>query len=213
MKYVFLDLDGTISDSSEGITNCIAEALEQMGVPVEDKASLKKYIGPPLSVSFRDYFEGERVEEAIGRYRALYRVSGWKENRMYPGIPEALARLQGQGKRLVMATSKPEEFARRIAEYFGIAPYFTAICGASMDQTVNTKAEVIAYAMKTLGLTGPEDIVMVGDRHHDVEGAAEFGIATLGVTYGFGTAEELLTAGAFAVADTPEEMSRMLLAL
>ncbi|MDO4318437.1 MAG: HAD hydrolase-like protein [Lachnospiraceae bacterium] len=213
MKYVFLDLDGTISDSSEGITNCIAEALETMGVRVEDKNTLKKYIGPPLSVSFRDYFEGEDIERAIGLYRARYRESGWKENRMYPGIPEALAALRKGGKQIVMATSKPEEFARRIAEYFGIASYFTAICGASLDQRINTKAEVIAYAMKTLGLSDPKEIVMVGDRYHDVEGAAEFGIAALGVTYGFGTAEELLQAGAFAVADSPEEMSRSLLAM
>lgn len=213
MKYIFLDLDGTISDSSEGITNCLANALETMGVRVEDKNTLKKYIGPPLSVSFRDYFEGEDVERAIGLYRARYRESGWKENRMYPGIPEALAALKKGGKQIVMATSKPEEFARKIAEYFGIAPYFTAICGASLDQKINTKAEVIAYAMKTLGFSDPKEIVMVGDRYHDVEGAAEFGIATLGVTYGFGTAEELLQAGAFAVADSPEEMSRSLLAM
>ncbi len=211
MKYVFFDLDGTISDSSEGITNCFSHALLTLGVPVEDKNALKKYIGPPLSDSFREYVADELVEQAVRIYRARYETDGYKENRMYEGIPEVLAALTKSGKKVVLATSKPEKFARRILEYFGIAHFFTEICGASMDvKKINTKSEVIAYALQLLGLPTTKEIVMVGDRCYDVEGAAQFGIPTLGVSYGFGTKEELLTAGAFAVADSPAQICGLL---
>lgn len=210
MKYIFIDLDGTLTDSSEGIINSISEALEGMGVEVNDRNALRRYIGPPLSETFSRYFEGEQVIEAIQRYRKRYSATGWKENRPYDGIHEALAKLQAAGKKLVMATSKPEVYAKQIADYFELSPYFTAICGASFDQKINTKVDVIRYALEMLGITDVSEVVMVGDRHHDVEGAAEVGIPTLGVTYGFGTAEELLNAGAYAVAESPAEMCEML---
>lgn len=211
MEYIFLDLDGTLTDSSEGIINSITEALERMGVPVNDRNALRRYIGPPLSVTFSEYFEGERVTEAILLYRKRYSELGWKENRPYDGIHNALAKLQTAGKKLVMATSKPEVYAKQIADFFGLSGYFTAICGASFDQKVNSKEEVIRYALKSLGITDVSQVVMVGDRFHDVEGAAALGIPTLGVTYGFGTEEELLFAGAYAVAHSPEEMCELLL--
>ncbi len=206
MKYLFFDLDGTISDSSEGITKGIGGALEQMGVHMT-REELLRYIGPPLTVSFGEHFaEPEKVQEGIRIYREYYNEIGWKENTMYSGIPEALAKLKTAGKVLIMATSKPEYFAKRIADYFGITEHFDLICGATMDGRINTKAEVIAYALESYGNPEPSDCLMIGDRFYDVEGAAPFGIRTLGVTYGFGNREELVKAGAIAVVDTVEEM-------
>lgn len=206
--YLFFDLDGTLTNPIEGITSCIRYALEHFGVEVEDQYALKRYIGPPLNVSFSDYFEGERIAEAVAKYRERYNVLGWKENEPYPGIVDALRRLREAGFRTCMATSKPEVFARRIADLFGMTEHFDYLCGASMDGTINTKEDVIRYAMEKAGITDPEEILMIGDRFHDVEGAAVFGIPTLGVTYGFGSREELEKAGAVAVVDTVEEMER-----
>ncbi len=204
--YLFFDLDGTLTNPVEGITNSIKYALESFGVAVEDKYALTRYIGPPLNVTFAEYFEGEQIAEAVAKYRERYSVYGWCENELYPGIKEALCSLRDAGFRLCMATSKPEVFARRIAEHFGIEECFAYICGASMDGRINTKEEVLRYAMETAGVTDPTEIMMVGDRYHDVEGASALGIPTLGVTYGFGSYEELAEAGAVAIVSTVEEM-------
>lgn len=207
VKYLFFDLDGTLTNPVEGITNCIKYALESYGVSVEDKYALKRYIGPPLSVTFSEYFEGEQIQEAVAKYRERYNVYGWCENEPYPGIADALKRLKDAGFRVCMATSKPEVFAKRIAEHFGFAEHFHAICGASMDGKINTKEEVIRHAIETAGVEDVEEILMIGDRHHDVEGAAACGIPTLGVLYGFGDREELEKAGAVAIVSTVEEMA------
>lgn len=205
-KALLFDLDGTLTDSSEGITKSIAYALKEMNVACEDLNELKKYIGPPLSVSFRDYFEGEDITKAVKLYRLRYNEIGWKENRVYDGVIEMLASLKASGIRLIMATSKPEVFAIKIAEYFKFAEYFELLGGATTDGTRNDKHEVINYVLENTGLSNPEEILMIGDRYHDVEGAAKFGIKTLGVTYGFGTDKELLAAGAIDVVDSPEEV-------
>ena len=206
IKYLFFDLDGTLTDSSEGIYNCIEYALNRYGVTVEDRSILRKYIGPPLTAAFSDYFTGERIQDAVLAYRERYKEIGWKENRVYDGIPEALARLKDAGYILVMATSKPETYAKWIAEFFDFAKYFDFICGASFDGTVATKAEVFRHAMEESGAR-QEEIFMIGDRYYDVKGAMEFGVKTLGVTYGFGTKEELTEAGAAAIAETPAEIA------
>lgn len=217
---LFFDLDGTLTDSSDGITKSIQYALREMGLECENRESLKKYIGPPLSVSFRDYFDApEDIDRAVRLYRQRYNEVGWKENRPYDGIAEALSELKKQGKKIYMATSKPEHFAKRIAEYFQLAEYFEEICGATTDGVRNTKQEVVAYALELakipMGSGGKiadaEQVLMIGDRHHDVEGAGAFGIRTLGVTYGFGSREELLGCGAVAAVDTPEEIVRYVL--
>lgn len=208
-KYLFFDLDGTLTDSSEGICNSYAYALDKLGVKNVDRASLTKYIGPPLSVGFADFFEGERINEAVKAYRERYEVIGWKENRVYDGIPEALERLKNAGYTLVVATSKPERFAKYITEHFGLQQYFTYVCGASTDGRISTKAEVFQHALDTSGARC-EDIVMIGDRFYDVEGAKAFGVDTIGVTFGFGTREELVKAGAVSIADTPAEIADLL---
>ncbi len=212
IQYLFFDLDGTLTDSSEGIYNCIEFALNRYGVTVEDRSSLRKYIGPPLTAAFSDYFTGERINDAVLAYRERYREKGWKENRVYDGIPEALKRLKDAGYVLVMATSKPETYATWIAEYFDFAKYFDYICGASFDGTVSTKAEVFRHAMDISGAK-EEAIFMIGDRYYDVKGAFEFGVKTLGVTYGFGTEKELTEAGAAAVVDTPAEVADYFISL
>ncbi len=207
-KYLFFDLDGTLTNPVEGITRSIQYALESQGVEVEDRYALKRYIGPPLSVTFAEYFEGEQIAEAVAKYRERYNVYGWQENEPYAGIGEALKTLKEAGFRVCMATSKPEVFARRIAEHFGLAEHFHVICGATMDGRVNTKEEVIRYAIEAAGVEDVSEILMIGDRYHDVEGAAACGIPTLGVLYGFGEREELLQAGAIAVVESVEELLR-----
>lgn len=210
-KTLLFDLDGTLTDSSEGITKSIAYALKEMGVKCEDLNELKKYIGPPLSVSFADFFKGEDIGKAVGLYRVRYNEIGWKENKVYDGVIDMLASLKANGIRLIMATSKPEVFATKIADYFEFAEYFEILGGATTDGTRNDKHEVIEYVLAKANLQYPEEVLMVGDRHHDVEGAAVFGIKTLGVTYGFGTAEELLGAGAVDVVLSPEEVVKYVL--
>lgn len=206
VNYLFFDLDGTLTDSSEGVCKSFAFALNRLGVRTDNLESLKKYLGPPLSVGFADFFEGEKIKEAETAYRERYRDVGWKENRVYDGMPEALERLRRAGYKIVMATSKPEPYARQIAEYFDFAKYFDYICGATFDGRISSKAEVIRYALDTTG-ANPEEVCMIGDRFYDVEGAAAFGIGTLGVTFGFGTREELLGAGAFDTVGTPAEIA------
>lgn len=213
-EILLVDLDGTLTDSSEGITKSIAYALEKMGVECKDRNELKKYIGPPLTVSFRDYFDGEDINKAVRLYRERYSETGWKENRVYEGVPEMLAALKASGRKIFMATSKPEHFAKQIAEYFDFAKYFDVICGATTDLVRYNKQQVVEYALEVAGVelgrdgkvSDPSQVLMIGDRHHDVEGAGVFGIKTLGVTYGFGTSEELLGCGAVAAVDTPEEV-------
>ncbi|MGN0164781.1 MAG: HAD hydrolase-like protein [Lachnospiraceae bacterium] len=217
---LFFDLDGTLTDSSEGITKSIAYALEKMGVECDDLSTLLKYIGPPLSVSFRDYFQGDDIEKAVKLYRERYNETGWMENRVYDRVPEMLARLKAENKKIYMATSKPEHFAKRIAEYFGFAKYFDGICGATTDLKRNTKQEVLAYALEMGGVPlgghslvlDDTQVLMIGDRYYDVEGAGAFGIKTLGVTYGFGTKEELDSYGAIAAVDTPDAVADYILA-
>lgn len=216
---ILFDLDGTLTDSSEGITKSIEYALNKMGVSCDDRNELKKYIGPPLTVSFSDYFEGEDIDKAVKLYRERYSEIGWKENRVYDGVPEMLECLKKAGKRIYMATSKPEHFAKRIAEYFDFAKYFDVVCGASMDLLRYNKQQVVEYALSLAGVAldaegkVPKDagVLMVGDRHHDVEGAGALGIKTLGVTYGFGTGEELISSGAICIVDSPDKVAELII--
>lgn len=208
---IFFDLDGTLTDSEEGITKSVQYGLKKMGVTdCDDLSALRHFIGPPLSESFKEFFEGEDIKRAIAFYRERYSTIGWKENRLYDGIKDMLKKIKESGRKIYMATSKPEIFAKDIAELFEISEYFDGICGATTDGVRNTKEDVVKYAIEVCGETNPDNILMVGDRHHDVDGAGEFGIKTLGVTYGFGTREELLGCGAIAVVDTPDEVVKFI---
>lgn len=215
MQYqtILLDLDGTLTDSAPGILNSVRYACRKLALPLPDEATLHRFLGPPLPASFRDLMgldEGA-VTRAVAAFREYYPETGIFENAVYPGIPALLADLKAAGKTVVMATSKPEHFARRIMEHFSLAGYFDAICGATLDETRTDKAEVVAYALKTAGITDLQSAVMVGDREHDVKGAARNGLSCIGAVYGYGTAEELAAAGAVALADTVQDLHRLLL--
>ncbi len=208
----FFDLDGTLTDPALGITSSLQRGLEACGIEPPPREALTRFIGPPLDETFSGAFgmDEEKVRRATAGFRAYFAERGIFENKLYPGIPEMLASLREAGAALCIATSKPEGFAVRIAEHFGIARYFTRIAGAAMDETRTKKAEVIAYLKEELGLSLSEGILMIGDRRHDVTGARAHGIPTVGVLYGYGSEEELNGAGAFALADTVEDLSRLL---
>lgn len=212
IKTVLFDLDGTLTDSGEGIFNAVEYALKEMGYPVPDGKTLRKFIGPPLEKSFQNFcgMDEDTSWEAVRQFRVYYNVTGIWENRVYDGIPELLEKLSRAGKDLVLATSKPEVAAIRVLEHFGLSKWITKIVGSTPDPSRATKGKVIGCALEDFGID-PADAVMVGDREHDVHGAAENGLKTFGVTYGYGSREELLNAGAAAVADTPEELYRILM--
>lgn len=211
--YIFFDLDGTLSDSAPGIVNSVVYALERMGTPVRDREQLKKFVGPPLYDSFRDYigYSQAETERAVGFFREYYQEHGIFENAMYPGIDTLLEKLHAAGRICVVATSKPEPFARRICERYDIADFFASICGSTMDETRTKKAEVVAYALSSCGVSDTSRVVMVGDRMHDVAGAKENHIDCIGVLYGYGSRDELVSAGAAAIAADISELSALLL--
>ena len=215
MEYILMDLDGTLTNSKEGITKCLQYALEYFGVEVDDLSTLEKYIGPPLEQTFREGFGfgKEQAELAVEKYRERFVPIGMYENQLYAGMEDALQRLRESGKVLIVATSKPEKFAVTILKHFGIDGYFDDICGADPETNRNKKAEVIRYALEKHELNDLSDVLMVGDRKYDVEGAKECGLSCMGVLYGFGNREELEEAGAEYIAETVEDMVQILISL
>lgn len=212
--YVLFDLDGTLTDPGEGITNSVAYALERYGITVADRSVLYPFIGPPLAESFERFygFSEADAKAAVEVYREYFSVQGWAENRVYPGIPALLSDLVEAGKHPILATSKPLVFARRILEHFGLAASFTVIHGSPLHPPKGYgKADVIREALTLAGVTDPATAVMVGDRHHDIDGAKAAGIVSIGVLYGYGDAEELTGAGAEAIAPDVETLRGLLL--
>ncbi len=208
-KVILFDLDGTLTDSGEGILNCAALALEHFGLPVPSRQEMRVFVGPPLPDSFQRFgVPADKTDEAIAVYRSRYLTVGKFENFPYPGIPELLARLHADGHRLFVATSKPEPTSVEILEHFGLAQYFEIICGATMDGTRSKKADVIAHLLSRL--SGDSEIIMVGDTAFDVLGAAAHHIPTIGVAWGYGLVADMVNAGAYAIADTPEALYTML---
>jgi len=212
-KYVFFDLDGTISDSAPGIVNSVVYALEHMGTEVPDREKLKKFVGPPLAESFSQYigYSPEQTEQAVKYFREYFEAKGIIENTMYPGFQELLKKLCDSGYISVVATSKPEPFARTILQRYGIDGFFQYIAGSTIDETRTKKDEVIAYALETCNIIDKSQVVMVGDRYHDVIGAAKNGLDCIGVLYGYGDRPELEEAGAIAVVADFNELADMLL--
>lgn len=210
-QYLFFDLDGTLTDPGEGITNSVVYALDKFGITVTDRSSLYPFIGPPLVDSFMKFygFSHEDAERAVVCYREYFRDRGIFENRLYEGITEVLKALKDAKKTLVIATSKPELFAKRIVEHFGLSPYFTLVAGASFDETRSEKWDVIEYAMDSLKLTDRSEIVMIGDRKHDIIGAKKTGLESVGVLWGYGDREELTAAGADVIFDTVEQLTSL----
>ena len=208
---VLFDLDGTLTDPAEGITNSVAYALGRYGITVEDKRSLNCFIGPPLNDSFMKYygFTAEKAMEAIWVYREYFRDRGIFENEVYEGVNELLGKIRASDRKIVLATSKPEEFAVRILEHFDLMKYFDVVAGASMYEKRNKKGDVIKYAMEKGGFSS-ENAVMIGDREHDIYGAKENGLPSIGVLYGYGDREEHVNAGADFIAETVADIYELL---
>ena len=209
---VLFDLDGTLTESGIGITRSVAYALRKHGIEETDQKKLDRFVGPPLIGAFMEFygFSREQAVQAVEDYREYYAVRGIFENRVYDGVEQMLQQLRDAGKHCVLATSKPEHYARQIMEHFGLSPYFCCIAGATMDEKRTNKAEVIAYALEHCGVSGR--VVMVGDREHDILGAKAHGLASVGVLYGYGSREELEHAGASAIAKTPDEVVKYVIA-
>ena len=216
MQYntILFDLDGTLTDPKEGITKSVAHALQHFGIQVEDPDSLTCYIGPPLAVSFPEYhgISEEDTPTAIAKYRERFSDVGWAENLVYEGIEQLLAALKQAGKKLLVATSKPEVFAVRILEHFGLAGYFDLICGAPMHPPKgHGKADVIRDALERAGVHELSGAIMVGDRLHDVEGAHKIGLPCIGVLYGYGDREEMEACRADYIAENVDALRTILL--
>lgn len=209
---VFLDLDGTIIDSEQGIVNSVLYALRKFGIE-RQREKLLPFIGPPLISSFQEYtgLTKEEAEKAVEYYRENFSVKGVYEYKLYDGIKECLQELKAVGRRIVIATSKPENYAEMIVKHAGIEDYFDYICGGTMDGSRLTKEDVIEYALKKCGLqSGDSSVIMVGDRKHDIIGAKAYQLASAGVLYGFGNMEELQSAGADYLFLSPAELLHFL---
>ena len=211
IQNVLFDLDGTLTDPAEGITNALMHAQRRLGMPVSSREELFVFIGPPLIETFMSEWGLTRAEadEALLYYREHFGTKGLFENVPYPGIGACLADLQAAGLRLFVATSKPEPLSVRILEHFDLLPYFEAVAGSTMDERRTKKGEVIAYALETYHLD-PAETIMVGDRKHDVIGARENGLPCIGVLYGYGSRAELMEAGAAALAEDLSQLSALL---
>ena len=198
-KAIFFDLDGTLTDSGEGIINCATLALEHFGLPVPSREEMRVFVGPPLDQTFMKFgVPAEKAQEAIEVFRGRYRTIGKFENFPYPGIREALQTLKDQGHRLFVATSKPEVLANEVLGHFALTDFFEQIAGATLDGSRSHKADVITYLLQLVGDTG--ETVMVGDTEFDVIGAAAHGIPTIGVSWGYGEVAAMEKAGAVAIA-------------
>lgn len=210
---ILFDLDGTLTDPAEGIAASFVYALENMHLPVPDKKTLTRFIGPPLLETFeRDFsLNASDARKALRYYREYFGNAGIFENVLYDGIEHLLERLCAGGKTLLVATSKPEPYAVRILEHFGIAGFFTYIAGSTLEETRTKKADVIRYALSVTGIPANLNAVMVGDRRHDVEGAKEVGIDSIGVLYGYGTRDELQCAGVTYLAETVNALEALLI--
>ena len=218
-QYLLFDLDGTLTDSAEGIIKCVQYAAEKMGAEFKPAEELKVFVGPPLSESFKNVygFSDTQAEKAIAYYRERFKPIGMYENAVYDGVPEMLKAMKQNGKVNLIASSKPEEFVKTILEHFDIAKYFDIIVGASMDESRNTKEAVIEEALTRLkssdqyGQYSDDKCVMIGDRKYDIYGAKYFGLRNIAVSYGFAPEGELKEAGVDVIVDTVVELTQVLL--
>lgn len=212
MKIVFFDLDGTITDPKEGITKSVAYALDKYGIHVEDLDSLCPFIGPPLHVSFQEFygFDVEKSMEAVKYYREYYREKGIFECYLYEGIPELLRHLKENGDKVVLATSKPTEFAKQLLEHFDIMKYFDYVSGSTMDGSRVEKVDILRHALQQYDSVLTDDMIMIGDRKFDYIGASEMGIRCILVEYGYGELSELEACKPFAIKKTVKEVQNFL---
>ncbi len=208
-KTILFDLDGTLTDSGEGIINCAILALEHFGCPIPSREQMRVFVGPPLHESFIKHgVPADKAEEAVAIYRSRYIPIGAYENTPYPGIRDLLEKLKLQGHTLYVATSKPEGMSVDILKHFDLAQYFDRICGASMDTSRSSKEAVIAYLIQQNGRS--DNMIMVGDTKFDVLGAKAHGIPCIGVAWGYGELRDMEEAGAAAIASTPQMLLELL---
>ncbi len=204
MQTLFFDLDGTLIDSADGITRCVAYAFERLGEPVPALDALRGWIGPPLRDSFMPVLrDAVRVEAAVAFYRERFEDIGYAEHRLYDGIADALAALLERGHRISVVTAKNEPHARKIIGAYDFAQHFDTIVGATIDGRISHKPQLIGEALARLALDA-HDCVMIGDRHMDIDGARHHGMRSIGVLWGFGTPEEL--AAADVLVDSPQDL-------
>ncbi|WP_445479790.1 HAD family hydrolase [Lysinibacillus irui] len=212
-KYVVLfDLDGTLSDPKIGITKSVQFALQKAGIKVNDLDELEPFIGPPLQVSFREMydFDDTQITQAIRAYRDRFTESGMFENQLYEGIPALLSNLKEEGYTLAVATSKPTVFAKQIIEYFQLESFFDLIVGSHLDGSRSAKSEIIAEVLQHFNLFPKEQFIMIGDRNYDVLGAYDNQIDAIGVTYGYGSLEELKNESPTYIVDHVSDLQKYL---
>ncbi|MCI5493101.1 MAG: HAD hydrolase-like protein [Lachnospiraceae bacterium] len=208
MKTLFFDLDGTLINSEPGITKCVQYALDAFGIEENNMDRLRRFIGPPLFDSFCKYydFDEKKAREAVAKYRERYHVTGIYECELYPGVKKELARLKQDGYQIAMASSKPESSCMTILKHFGIDSLFDEVVGATMDGSRDSKIQVLEEAMRRMEIKDRTQAVLIGDTRFDVDGAKQAGMDCIGVSYGFGSEEELLSHGAIAVCHTMKEV-------
>ncbi len=208
---ILFDLDGTLTDSIDGIINAVCFACQKLGIRIPNKEELLEFIGPPMTQSFTSHFglEGDILNKAIDYYHNYYSEKGWKENRIINGIVPMLEELKNKGKIMALSTNKPDYYAKQIMDLFDMSKYMDFIGGSSYELDRMVKWKVIQYTLDSLNIKDKSRAIMVGDRHYDVEGAKTVGIETIGVTFGYGTREELKKAGALVVVDTPNELCEL----
>lgn len=208
-KAILFDLDGTLTQSGEGITKSVQYALEKLGMEAPDLKELEVFVGPPLLEQFMKYpnLDRETGELAVRYYRERYSTRGLFENQPYPGIPEMLGKLQKKGYRLAVASSKPEKYVKQILEHFHMDAYFEQVVGSEMNGGRTDKVQVIEEALRRMGLENRrESVIMVGDREHDVLGARQAGLSCVAVSYGYGTVEELREAAPLQIVKSADEL-------
>ena len=212
-EYILFDMDGTLTESGTGIINSVVYALEKYGIEVKDRSKLSKFVGPPLWDSFERYYGFSEAEarKAVEYYREYYRGKGMFENVLYEGVEALLQQLKENNRTLLVATSKPEAFAKQILEHFDIATYFSCVAGSDFDGSRVNKDEVIQRALEIASVNDPSKAVMIGDREHDILGAKKKGLDSIGVLYGYGDRHELEQAGADYIAETVGEIGNILL--
>ena len=206
--YLLFDLDGTLTDSGPGITRSARYALNAFGIVVDDPNELLMFVGPPLRESFQKFysFSPAQAEQAVAKFREYYTERGLYENTLYPGVGEALQTLSDSGKQLILATSKAAVYAEKILKHFDLYPYFSFVAGDELDGSRSQKADLIRYALQHENITALDKAVMIGDREHDILGAKQVGMDSVGVLYGYGSREELEAAGATWIVGNVEEL-------
>jgi phosphoglycolate phosphatase len=212
MSALFFDLDGTLTDSAPGITRCLAHAFRELGAPVPSESELRRCIGPPLDHTFRRLLpalDEAEIARAIALYRERFVAHGMYENAVYDGIPECLATLRDEGRRLFVVTAKPERFAKEIVRHFALGQFFEAVYGPSEDGVLHDKGALVAHVLRSERIDAAH-ATMIGDRAHDVLGARQNGAHALGVLWGYGSRAELEEAGAHALLAHPDEIARAL---